>query len=320
MNRARPSLHTGIAWVLLLLALGACGPRSMKQRLAHGEKRTDEATLLLNDAERELQNLEADRAEEKLTEAKELLVHPDVELSPEGELLRGQLTELTARVPKVREERARKEREAREERERQALMAAVEKQRDAVVQAMDAVTVALIALEQKDAGRAQVDAVFDAVKRARERQQAGKELETKSPDYAASARNTAKRLEQAEARARLVQRVTDFVSGPYSASQEAKALERKAQRERDLEKRLALYTDAHQRFRRCGEEAEKLLAELPEFARRPLPAAGRAPTLQAAASGCGKKAGTLQRTLTKLEKAKAKADKKARANKRKKKA
>lgn len=317
MNRARTSLHTGIAWVLLLIALGACGPRSMKQRLAHGEKRTDEATLLLNDAERELQKLEADRAQEKLTEARELLEHPDVELSPEGEMLRGQLTELTGRVSKVREERASKDREAREERARQELEAAVEKQRDDVVRAMEAVTTALSALEQKDAGRAQVDAVLDAVKRVRERQQAGKELEAKSPDYAASARNTTKKLEQAEATARLSQRLIDFASGPYNASQEASALEKKAQRERDLEKRLALYTDAHQRFRRCGEEAEKLLAELPELARRALPVAGRPTTLQATASGCGTKAGTLQRTLAKLEQAKAKADK-ARGNKRRK--
>lgn len=289
----------------------------MKQRIAHGEKRTDEATLLLNDAERELQNLEADRAVAKLAEAKELLAHPDVELSPEGELLRGQLKELTARVPTVREERTRKEREAREERERQELMAAVEKQRDAVVQAMGVVTEALAALEQKDAGRAQVDAVLDAVKRVREKQQAGKELEARSPDYAASARNTAKKLEQAEATARLSQRLIDFASGPYTGSQEATALEKKALRERDLEKRLALYTDAHQRFRLCGEEAEKLLSERPELARRPLPAAGRPTTLQAAASGCGSKAGTLQRTLAKLAQAKAKADK-ARGKKRRK--
>lgn len=309
MNRARTRLSTGIAWVLLLLALGACGPRSMKQRLAHGEKRTDEATLLLNDAERELQNLDADSAVARLAEAKELLAHPDVELSPEGEMLRGQLKELTARVPTVREERARKEREAREERERQQLEAAVEKQRDVVVQAMGAVTEALAALEAKDAGRAQVDAVLDAVKRAREKQQGGKDLEAKSPDYAASARNTVKKLEQAEATARLAQRLIDFTSGPYNGIQEASALEKKAQKERNLETRLALYTDAHQRFRLCGTEAEKLLSETPEFARRVLPAPGRPTTLQAAASGCGKKADSLQRTVAKLEKAKAKADK-----------
>jgi hypothetical protein len=288
----------------------------MKQRLAHGEKRTDEATLLLNEAERELQNLEVARAEKKLAEARELLADPDVELSPEGEMLRGQLAELTARVPRVREEKERKEREAREERERQELEAAVEKQRDAVVLAMDGVTVALIALE-KGAGRAQVDAVLDAVKGVREKQQAGKALEAKSPDYAASARNTAKRLEQAEATARLAQRLIDFASGPYSGSQEATALEKKAKRERDLEKRLALYTDVHQRFLRCGQEAEKLLAENPELARRALPTTGRLTTLQAASAGCGAKAGALQRTLTKLEQAKAKADK-ARGKKRRK--
>jgi hypothetical protein len=276
----------------------------MQQRIAHGEDRTDDASLLLHEAERALQSLDADRAALKLAEAKEVLDHPDVELAPEGEMMRSQLQELTARVPGVREERARKEREAREEKARQELMAAVDTQRDGVVQAMEEVTLALEALEKKDAGRAEANAVLAAIKRVRERQQAGKALEARSEDYAASARNTARRLEQAEAKALLAQRVFDFASGPAQGNREAAELEKKARGERDLEAQLALYTDARERLRRCEEGAEKLLAESVELARRSILVEGRPTTLKAVATGCTAKASALERTVAKLEKAK----------------
>ncbi|MGZ3460485.1 MAG: hypothetical protein ACXU86_18505, partial [Archangium sp.] len=101
-----PARTTSRTWVLLLLlavAPSACGPRTRQQHQAYGEKRTDEATLLLNEAEQHLRNLDADRAEPLLAKAKEVLAHPDVDLSPEGELLRTQLADLQARVPRVKE-------------------------------------------------------------------------------------------------------------------------------------------------------------------------------------------------------------------------
>lgn len=307
-----PARTTSRTWVLLLLlavATSACGPRTKQQRQTYGEKRTDEATLLLNEATEHLRNLDADRAEPLLAKAKEVLAHPDVDLSPEGEMLRSELADLQARVPRVREERVQRERESVAERERKELEATVEKQRDAVVEAMFAVTEALDALERKDADGTQVVAAREAIQRTRERLRTGKELEAKSEDYAASARSTERRLEQAEVRLQLARRVIDFVSGPLGDSQEASALEKKARRERDLEARLALYTDMRDRFRRCGSEAEKLLAEVPELARSPLPGKGRPMALKAVAAGCEKKAGALQRVVVKLEKAKVKRDK-----------
>jgi hypothetical protein len=316
MTPTRTNSRTWVILLLLAVATSACGPRTQHQRQTTGEKRTDEATLLLNEAGQHLRDLDADRAEPLLARAKEVLAHPDVDLSPEGEMLRSELASLQARVPRVREERVRREREVVAERERKELEARVEKQRDAVVEAMFAVTEALDALERKDAGGAQVVAAREALQRTRERLRAGKELEAKSEDYAASARNTERRLEQAEVRLRLAQRVIDFVSGPLGDSQEAPALEKKAKRERDLEARLSLYTEVRERFRRCGSEAERLLSERPELARSPLPVKGRPMALKAIAAGCKKKAGALQRVVAKLEKARVKRDK-ARAKKEK---
>ncbi|HEX5750161.1 MAG TPA: hypothetical protein VFZ09_28280 [Archangium sp.] len=309
MTPVRTPSRTWLLLVLLAVATSACGPRTKQQRQAYGEKRTDEATLLLSEATSHLRELNADRAEPLLAKAKEVLAHPDVDLSPEGEMLRSELAELQARVPRVREEKVRREKQAVAERERKELETAVEKQRDAVVEALFAANEALDALEAKDAGSAQVTAASEALQRTRERLKAGKELEAKSEDYAASARSTERKLEQAEARLKQGRRVIDFVSGPLGGSQEAPALEKKARKEKDLAARLSLYTEVRERYRVCASEAETLLSEMPELARSPLPVKGRPMVLKAVILGCKKKAGLTQRAVVKLEKAQVKWEK-----------
>ncbi|WP_257448502.1 coiled-coil domain-containing protein [Archangium lipolyticum] len=310
MTSARTTSATWLTLLLLVVTLTACGGHSTKQqRQKHGEDRTDEATLLLNEAEQLLRNLDVESAEPKLAMAREILSHPDVDLSPEGEMCRSQLAQLQAFVPRVREERVKRQNRAVEEKARKELEAAVEKQRDSVVEAMFAVTEALDALEGKDAGAAQVTAVREAIKRTREQIQTGKELEAKDADYAASARNTERRLEQAEARVRIAQRVIDFISGPLTGSQEVPELEKKARKERDLDARLSLYKDMRERFQRCEEEAEKLLTEVPELARGTVPVQGRPMALKAVATRCDKKEKSVQRVVLTLEKARVKRDK-----------
>ena len=84
---------------------------------------------------------------------------------------------------------------------------------------------------------------------------------------------------------------------------------RRRGREKDLEARLSLYTEVRDRYRRCGSEAEKLLSEMPELARSPLPVKGRPMVLKAVITGCKKKAGLTQRTVVKVQKAKVKWEK-----------
>jgi hypothetical protein len=86
-------------------------------------------------------------------------------------------------------------------------------------------------------------------------------------------------------------------------------LEKKARRERDLDTRLSLYTDMRERYHRCGEEAEKLLTEVPELARSTVPVQGRPMALKAVAARCDLKEKSIQRVVVKLEKAQEKRDK-----------
>jgi hypothetical protein len=299
MRRTSPALLSWLAPLLLGVLLASCGPKNLKERTRHGEKISDQASSLLDDAERDLAKLDADGAQESLADAKELLAHPDIELSPESGMLQSRYSELQARVAPAREEKARRE-----------LEAAVEKQRDTIVQAMSAVSTAVEALEAKDAGPAQVKAVLDSVENTREKLKGGKTLEAKSEDYAASVRRTEQRLEQAVAKARSAQQVIDFVSGPATTRQEAEELVKQAKTEKDPDKQLSLYTDARARFQRCGETAKQLIAKTPALEKSPIQVAGQTTTPKAVASGCGTRADSLQKTVAKLEQAKAAREKK----------
>jgi tetratricopeptide (TPR) repeat protein len=302
--RATPSLIP--SWLVALLlgvVLAACGPKSMKDRTRNGEKLSDEATPLLDGAERDLNKLDPDHAEAQLQQAQKLLANPDIELSPEGEMLQSRFTELKARVAPTREEKAKRD-----------LEAAADKQRDNLMQAMGEVTTAMEALERKDVGPPQVDALLKAVERTRERLKEGKKLESQNDDYGASARRTEQRLEQATAKARSVQQVLDFVSGPATARQEAEALVKKAKAEKDPDKQLALYTDARDHFLRCGENAKQMITKVPELEKSPIQVEGQTTTPKAVASSCGTKADSLQKSVAKLEQAKAAREKKKSAS------
>jgi hypothetical protein len=299
MRRTFSVLPSWLAPLLLGVLLAACGPKNLKDRTRQAEKISDQASSLLDDAERELSRMDADKAESRLKDAKKLMAHPDIELSPESGMLQSRYSELTAQLGPTREEKARRE-----------LEAAVEKQRDTIVQAMSDVSTALEALEAKDAGPAQVKAVLDSVERTRDKLKDGKKLEPKSEDYAASVRRTELRLEQAVAKARSAQQVIDFVSGPATTRQEAEELVKQAKAEKDPDKQLSLYTDARERFQRCGETAKELIAKTPALEKAPILVAGQTTTPKAVASGCGTRADSLQKTVTKLEQAKAAREKK----------
>lgn len=303
MRATPPILLAWFAPLLLGIALTACGPKSMKDRTRHGEKLSDDAAPLLDGAERDLNKLDADHAEAQLDQAQKLLSNPDMELSPEGEMLQSRYSELKARVAPARQEKARRD-----------LEAAADKQRDSLMQSMEEVSTALEALDRKDVGQPQVQAVLKAVEHTRERLKEGKELEAQNEDYGASARRTEQRLEQATEKTRSVQQMLDFVSGPATARQEGEALTKKAKAEKDPDKQLSLYTDARDHFQRCGESAKQMIAKTPELEKSPIQVEGQITTPKAVVSSCGSKADSLQKLVAKLEQAKAAREKKKSAS------
>lgn len=289
----RPTLRVPFSTLpalLLLAVLAACGgPRTLKERTVFAERRTDEAALKLGEAERELRALRPERAQEPLRKAQELLAHPDVDLSPEADLLRTRLAELREAEGLVRQELARRQ-----------LAEEVEKQRDSVVQAREQLSTALEALEQPGASPQQVEAARKALSQLRERLEQGKELEAKDPDYAASARSTEERLRQGEALIRRTELRQVFASGPLAAYSDARALEALAAKDRAQQ--LPLLTQARDRYQQCHESATRLLIESPWLEPLPFATEKGTATAKAVTAECKARIEALGRTVAKLEK------------------
>jgi hypothetical protein len=298
--RAGPSfVPSWLAVLALGVLLAACGPKNLKDRTKHGDKLADDASTLLDEAEQDLNKLDAEGAQGNLKEAQKLLTHPDIELSPEGEMLQSRYSELQARLAPTRDEKARRE-----------LEAAADKQRESLMQAMEEVSNALEGIERKDATPAHVEAVVKAVERTRERLKEGKKLEAKSEDYGASARRAEQRLEQATAKAKSVQQVLEFVAGPATTRQQGEGLMKQAKAEKDPDKQLTIYKDALDHFTRCGDTAKQLIAKSPEIEKGAITVEGQPTTPKAVASGCGSRTDALTKTVAKLEQAKVARDKK----------
>lgn len=291
-------------WVLAPLALavglGACGPRSMQARIASGERKSERASTLLDEAERAMRELEPDRAEARLREAENLLSDKDVELYPESELLRARLTEVRGRLAPSREERA-----------RQDLQKEVQRRREEVDRALADLRSALPELERKDAGRAQVDHVRDASRRVEQRVEDGKGLEAKDPAYAEYAGQALKQVQEARGRAAVVEKTLEFIAGPMKDRAEAVALAKRAKEERDLEERLGLYTQARRRFSDCIDNGQKLIDEAPGLEKAGVELDGKTVSVKVVTTGCQAQVDGLDRTLEKLLKAQATVSKKA---------
>jgi hypothetical protein len=289
-----------LAPLVLAVSLGACGPRSMQARIASGEKKSERASALLDEAERAMNALEPDLAEARIKEAEDLLLDKDVELYPEGDLLRARLTEARGRLAQCREERS-----------RQGLQREVQRHREEVDRALADLRSALPELDRKDAGRAQIDHVRDAGRRVEQRVEGGKGFEAKDPAYAEHAHQALKEVEAARGRTAVVEKMLEFIAGPMKERTDAVAMAERAKAERNLEKRLGLYTQARQRFSGCTDNGQKLIDETPGLEKVSIELDGKPVSIKAVTAGCQARVDGLDRTLEKLLTAQATVSKKA---------
>lgn len=283
----------GLGMVLLALSAG-CGPKSMKARMANGENRAERASELIDEADREMRALEPDRAERKLKEAREQLSDRDVDLYPEGDLLRSRLTEANERLVLCRDERNRRDLEVEAQKRQQE----VEKALAELKSAQDD-------LGHRTSGKTEVDHARDAARRVRDRLEDGKSFEAKDKKYGEFAQQARKQMDEVLAKAAILEKTLEFASGPLGERKEGMALSDKAKAERDMDKRLGLYTQARKRFVACNEDGLKLISATPGLDKATVEVDGSTTTVKAAAVGCQAKVDGLDRTLEKLLKAQA---------------
>lgn len=233
----------------VVLAVG-CGPRTMQARVEAGERHADRASALMDEAQRALDALEPDRAQDRLREAKEQLSDRDVETNPEAEMLRSRLSQLEARLPEVRAQKARNELAKKVAERKQVIDASLSKLRAAVAELKPGVT-----------DRSVVRAARDGIRRVRDDIAWKKELQSEDAAFGQYVEALGVELESTERTIDLAEKAAAFEEGPVHALESATALADKAKAETQLAERLKLENDALAQYRACADAAKKQLAD-----------------------------------------------------------
>jgi hypothetical protein len=268
--------------VLLTVALAgwsaaglvACGPKSMKARIADGERLSDRAGTAMDEAERALAAEDPGRAEERLAEAERALADPDVMTNPESDLLKSRLAELKPRPAELRKELERRELEKK-----------VAARREVVARAVTAFRKALASASGRPE-RAPVQAAREAARKVRDEVEWDKDLPAREPELKAYLDGIRQDLEAGEKELQLAERTIELVEGPVRDHDEALGRVQRGKAEKKLEERLSLYSEAQDRYRRCAEAADRMLGQWPELQKASLTAGGKPATLAGLVKQC----------------------------------
>jgi len=247
------------AWPLLGAAtfalLGCASHPSLKERLVNAERRATEADRLLDQAEYQMQALDADEADSTLKQAERAVSDPDFGYYPEHQAIAQRYGADLKRLPQVR-----KEREAKE------LAIAVGKRRAEVEKVLAEFEPAIAALKKPELAGADIDRANERANALKDALNEGKELEVKDANYGLYAKHQYRLLEQSRLEMELGKVRLEFAGGPGKTRQQALEVSKRATLERDRRKQAKLRTKARQMFAACANEGQGMLARFPKLA------------------------------------------------------
>lgn len=293
MNRSRMRMLWAVALAGWCGAgLVACGPKSMKARIADGERISDRASSMMDDAERAIAAQDLKRADEKLAEAERALADPDVMTNPESDLHKTRLAELKAKVPALRQELDRIELEKK-----------VADRRELIARSVTAFRKALGSASSKPE-RGTVQAARDAARKVRDDVEWDKDLPARDPEFKGYLDGIRQDLEAGEKELQVAEHTMELLDGPVREYDEAVSRVQRGRAEKKLEDRLALYTEAQDRFRKCVEGLDRMLGQWPDIQKASFTAGGKPATpagltklCQAQADGTGKLVASTQKAV-----------------------
>lgn len=260
--------------VSLVAAVG-CGPKTLDQKMKYGEELAEKADGHLRVAEGHLRALEPAKADDELREARELLSEPEATLSPEAEMIKSRLDELTAMLPAVREQRRQRD-----------LDEAVRDRRSKIGPILQAMKDAVEPLPGKTLDDAKLKAAKDAVEDLDdELDDDMKELETRDADFASYLKRCRTESSKAKDEIALAEAKLQFIAGPIASRDSANEKLKEARGEKDLAKRVELISAATTEFQTCTKAAEKYAAK-PALAKAPIYVKGAGLTADAVAASC----------------------------------
>ena len=271
---------------MLLVLAADCGPKTLEQKMKYGEKLSEDADTHLRTAEGHLRALEPKKADDELREARELLSEPEASLSPEADIIKARLDELTALLPSVRESRRKRD-----------LDEAVRDRRSKIGPILQAAKDATEGLSGKGLSLAKLEAARDTVEDLEDELDDDiKELELSDQDFASYIKRAKAELSKAKEELALSDAKLKFIAGPLRAREQGGQQVQAAKGEKDLEKRVALLTDASASYQSCLEGAASY-AQKPGVGKSPIFVGSSPVQAEAVSSGCETQRAAVQKLL-----------------------
>ncbi len=276
MLRSWRLLAAVASWILI----SCSSPVTLESRLVNGERRATEAEKLLDQVEREMAALEADRAEQLLAQAQAALSHPDVGYYPERELIAQRAAADQRKIPQVR-----REREARD------LAIAVASRHAKVEMALSEFKPAVAALGNRGMVQADIDRAKESAAALHAALEDGRKLEARDGQYGAYARQLRGLVDRSRPPIELAKKRLEFAAGPIAVRQEARDLFARGKSEPNQKKKRALFAQSREKFAQCAQEGQRMLTETPALARAVVTMGGGESVLpRAVVVGCATRA------------------------------
>jgi hypothetical protein len=264
---------------------------------------------LLLEAGEAMDKNEVEDAEEKLTEAREVLSDPAAADWPDHSF---QVQDLKAKEDRLEEVKV--------EVTRAKLEAAVKAQAENVDLGVQKLEAALKPLTGNDGAvytKSQIDDLDDARSNVVDRLKEGVELEKQSRTYQEFAKGVADRLKDLSPVFETANRAVAFNEGPIAASKRARELIEEARGEEELTDKIEKMTEAKAELDRCTNGASEV-AKAPALAKVRFDDGGKRETPKSLAQSCQKRSKSLKTQIAQLQK-KAKKSAKAKPKPKKKK-
>jgi hypothetical protein len=279
MGRTKGTLVCAV----LALAVLACAPKAGRARLSEGEKLADRTVELLDDAEKALDELDADRAESKLREADSLLKDPRTTRSPDGALLIERYKALEPRVTQTRTEKGRRE-----------IAQRVAQRRAVLAKSVKAFRLAIVDLQQNSPDRERIEAARRAANQLESDLAWDRDLQDKDPDFKNYVESLRIDLQNAPQQLALAERAAEFAQGPARDHDEALALVGRTRSDKTLEARVEHLQAARDRYRLCSKRAASLISANPGLERWK--------TVAAIAKSCDAQIKSLEKRIAPMQK------------------
>ena len=276
--------------VVVALAVIACAPKS-KHRVSEGERLADQAASLLDEAERALNEKNADDAEWKLRDAHRVLQQPKAASSPDWGSLVDRHKALESRVGETRAQKASDE-----------IAQRVARRREVIAKSVKAFRLAITDLEINPSDRRNIDAARRAGNQMNADIDWEKELQEKDSEFKSYVDALKIDVQTATKQLALAERAVEFAEGPARDHDEAAAMVTRAGADKKLEARVRGLQEAQERYRRCSKSASALLAANPGLEKAAITVSRRRSTAAAVGEACEERGKSLDKRIAAAQK------------------